>query len=212
MSIPTTKDRRHLKVSKPPSPLTDPRGEPPPPTGFHRVGPPPHALRVFTVLLGQSPLSALHRSFPDDRSHRRTTPSSPHRRPAPLVSPRFPSLARWVALTSPVLLSPLSPHLVPGSAAGHPTADAALGTVTAPGTRSRDANGPAGPLWLLGRVNSFRPWAESAAQYRYFFPIMVFIYLNSRKSIKHPKFADICIKLRKYEVNLFIILLSRSMH
>jgi hypothetical protein len=164
LSTPTVEDHRHLKVLKLPSSSVNPRSEPPPPTGFHRLGPPPHALLMFTVLLGQSPLAALHRSFLDDRRRRCATPSSPHHRLASSVSPCIPPVARWVALTSPVLLPPLSPHLVPGSAASHHTVEATLGTVTAPGARSRHGMSRPGryDFWARPTVSGHGPKARSS--------------------------------------------------
>jgi hypothetical protein len=49
-----------------------------------------------------------------------------------------------LTLASLVLHPPPSPHLVPGSVASHRTAEAALGTETAPGARSRRGVGRPG--------------------------------------------------------------------
>jgi hypothetical protein len=147
------------------------------------------------VLLGQSPLAALHQSFHDDRSCRRATPSSPHRCPVPSVSPCLPPLARQVALTSSVLLPPPSPHLVPGSAASHRATIGAPGMVTMPGRVPEPwrVAGPTRPPWHrpgLARLRPIRPcwvprgigrrtpWATDSGQYRpvHCSPIFRFVF------------------------------------
>jgi hypothetical protein len=136
-----------------------------------------HSLSVHNA--AGSSLAALHRSFPDDRRHHHATPSSPHHRPVPLVSPRLPPLAWRVALTSPVLLPPPSPHLVLGSAAGHRATMGTPGTVTMPGCVPvpRRVAGPTmspwhrpglarprpiQPCWLPRGPSHRTPWAATS--------------------------------------------------
>jgi hypothetical protein len=165
------------------------------PTPSTSPPPPPHiAAGPPRDTVGHHPLSTVaeHRRFP--------TAEPPLHRHSLSMSPNTSKVARRVAL--PRWCShrrPCRPSI---------SSETALGAPSRVLCRAGQ-HGPRRPIPPLGRASSAWPWVEAGpALCCDDFPF--FFFYDSRNSYKLLKYVENIIRLNKYEINFYRILVSRS--
>jgi hypothetical protein len=157
--------------------------------------------------------TAVRRWRPPQSSPHRWTPScrpasAPHRYPRVTVSLRRHDVAWHIPLASLVHTRKTQCWSGCHSVVAPPKCRRATPTVQRAVTMGRPQL-----IWPLGRAGATRPWADFGRCTVQHFPIseILFPIKISRNSFMFQKFIENKIKLKKYKVNFFRILLIRSL-